>query len=71
MAGRWLLYVGSGFAIAMALLLALAGVPLVGVFLAAVIWLAARSAVAPAERAEAVHELRRECDRLPFCDCGS
>ena len=71
MAGRWLLYVGCALAVGMAALLTLAGVTLVGLFLATVILgLEARSAVDPVERALAERELRRQCDRLPFCDCG-
>ena len=70
MAGRWLLYVGFALAVGMGALLTLAGVALVGLFLATVIWLAVRAAVDPVERALAERELRRQCDRLPFCDCG-
>ena len=69
MADSWLLWLGGGVAIGLAVLLALAGLPLVGAFLAAAVWLAARSAVTPDGRAAADDALKGACDRLPFCDC--
>ena len=69
MGNSWLLWCAGVLAVAFAVLLALAGVALVGVFLAAVIWLAARRAVTPNARAEVDEALRRACDRLPVCDC--
>jgi hypothetical protein len=70
-AGRWLFWLGFVVAVALAGVCALAGAPLVGVFLGAVVWLAARAAVAPEARAEVDDGLKRACDRLPFCNCGS
>ena len=57
--------VATGFAV----LLTLAGVPLVGLFLAAVILWAGRAAESPAARKETDGTVRRACNRLPFCDC--
>jgi hypothetical protein len=65
----WLLWLGSVVAVAFIALFALAGMPLAGVFLAAVVWLSARSAVTPAARARVDDAARSACDRLPFCDC--
>jgi hypothetical protein len=70
-AGRWLFWLGFVVAVALAGVCAVAGAPLVGVFLGAVVWLAARAAVAPEARAEVDDGLKRACDRLPFCNCGS
>jgi hypothetical protein len=61
----WLLWCGGLLAVTFAVLLALAGVALVGIFLAAVVWLAARRAVTAEARAEVDEALRRTCDRLP------
>jgi hypothetical protein len=69
-AGSWLLWLGSVVAIAFVALFALAGMPFVGLFLAAVVWLSARSAVAPDARAKVDDAARSACDRLPRCDCG-
>jgi type IV secretory pathway TrbF-like protein len=70
-ADSWLMWLGSVVAVAFMALFALAGMPLAGVFLAAVVWLSARSAVTPAARAEVDDAARRVCDRLPFCDCST
>jgi len=70
MADGWLIWLGACTGLALAVLCTLAGYPLVGIFLGAVITLAARSATRPAARAETDETLRRACDRLPFCDCG-
>jgi hypothetical protein len=69
-AGRWLLRLGSATALLLGALLAAAGAPLVGLFLAAVVFLAARSAVDPRERVAQAEALRERCNRLPFCDCS-
>lgn len=69
MADGWLIWLGAFTGLALAVLCALAGYPLVGIFLGAVVTLAARSATGPAARAETDATLRRVCDRLPFCDC--
>ena len=71
MADAWLIWIGVATGFLLALLCALGGFPLAGVFLGTAIVLAARAAAAPAARAEADGRLRRACDRLPFCDCGS
>jgi len=70
MANAWLAWAGLFVGLAFAVLCALAGFVLVGIFLGAAIALAARSATAPAARADADESLRRACHRLPFCDCG-
>jgi hypothetical protein len=70
-AGRWLYWLGGAVAVTLAAVCAAAGVPLVGIFLGGVVWLAARAAVAPDVRAEADDGLKRACDQLPFCDCGT
>jgi hypothetical protein len=67
----WLLWLAIGMAAGLLfILLAAAGMALVGAFLAAVIWLAGRSATKPESRAEVDESMRRVCDRLPFCDCS-
>jgi hypothetical protein len=68
-ADGWLLWAAGLLAGIFVVVLALAGLGLVGVFLAAAVWLAARAAVAPAARAEVDEALRRACARLPVCDC--
>jgi len=70
MADGWLIWLGAFIGLALAVLCALGGFPLGGIFLGAVITLAARSATAPAARAETDETLRRVCNRFPFCDCG-
>jgi type IV secretory pathway TrbF-like protein len=51
-ADSWLLWLGSVVAVAFIALFALAGMPLAGVFLAAVVWLSVRSAVTPCRAGE-------------------
>jgi hypothetical protein len=70
MADGWLLWCGGALAGVFLVLLTLAGMPLVGVFLGAVVWFSARRAVKPDSRVEVDDALRRACDRLPFCDCA-
>jgi hypothetical protein len=70
MADGWLLWCGGALAVVFLVLLTLAGMPLVGVFLGAVVWLSARRAVKPEARVEVDDTLRGTCDRLPFCDCA-
>lgn len=70
MADAWLLWAGGVLALVFLVLLTLAGIPPVGVFLAAVVWLAARRAVKPEVCVEVDDSLRGACDRLPFCDCS-
>jgi hypothetical protein len=69
MADSWLVWLGLFVGFVLAVLCALAGFLLVGVFLGAGVALAARTAAAPAARAEVDEPLRRACNRLPFCDC--
>lgn len=69
MAGSWLLWLGTVVALVFIALFALAGAPFAGLFLAGVVWLSARSAVAPDARAKVDDAARSACDRLPFCDC--
>lgn len=64
MADGWLIWLGAFFGLALAVLCALAGYAFVGLFLGAVITLAARSATAPAARAETDETLRGACNRL-------
>lgn len=71
MSDAWLLWLAIGIAAGLFILLAAAGMALVGAFLAAVIWLAGRSATKPESRAEVDESMRRVCDRLPFCDCSA
>lgn len=71
MADAWLIWLGVMTGFLLALLCALGGFALAGVFLGTAIVLAARAGAAPAARAEAEGTLRRVCDRLPFCDCES
>jgi uncharacterized iron-regulated membrane protein len=68
MADGWLLWCGGAFALLLTLLLALAGMPLVGMFLGAVVWLSTRRAVKPDVRQEVDETLRSASDRLPFVD---
>jgi len=70
MADGWLLWAGALVGLVLAVLCALAGFALLGIFLGAVVTLAARSATAPAARAETDETIRRGCIRPPFCDCG-
>jgi hypothetical protein len=70
MADAWLAWTGLVVGLALAILCALAGFALVGIFLGAAIALAARSATAPEARAATDEVLRGACNRLPFCDCG-
>jgi hypothetical protein len=69
-ADAWVIWLGGGVATAFLVLLVLAGLPLMGLFLAAVVFLAARAAATPSARQEVDASLRRTCDRLPFCDCS-
>ena len=69
MADARLFWLATGLAVGVFALLTLAGFGFVGLFLAAVIWLAGRSATKRESRTEAEASLRRACDRLPFCDC--
>ena len=71
MAGRWLLWVGLSVGLVFVVLASLAALPLVGLFLGAVIFLAAASAVDPRERQREIDHMRQTCNRLPFCDCGT
>jgi hypothetical protein len=69
MADAWLLSLATGAAVGVFILLTLAGMGLVvGLFLAAVIWLAARSATTPEGRSTSGRVAAFPCDRLPFCD---
>lgn len=70
MADAWVLWLGIIIGTAFAVLLTAAGVAIVGLFLGAVIVIAARSAVRPTERQRVEKTLRNACNRLPYCDCG-
>jgi len=67
----WLLWLAIGIAAGLFILLAAAGLALMGAFLATVTWLAGRSATKPESRAEVDESMRRVCDRLPFCNCSA
>lgn len=56
-------------AVGLATVLTLAGLALVGLFLAGLIVWAARAAESPDARQETDAVLRRTCDHLPICDC--
>jgi hypothetical protein len=71
LADAWLVWLAGVVALAFVILLTIAGYAAVGLFLGVVIWLAARSAATPDARSSVDGSLRRTCDRVPFCDCGS
>jgi uncharacterized iron-regulated membrane protein len=70
MADTWVFWLAVALGIGFAVVLALAGMPLVGLFLAGVVVWAARAAESQIAREETDAALKRGCNRLPFCDCG-
>jgi hypothetical protein len=69
-ADAWVFWLAVVVGIGLTLLLAVAGMPLVGLFLAGMIVWAARAAESRIAREETDAALKRGCSRLPFCDCG-
>ena len=70
MADAWVFWLAVVVGIGLTLLLTVAGMPLVGLFLAGMIVWAARAAESHIAREETDAALKRGCNRLPFCDCG-
>jgi uncharacterized iron-regulated membrane protein len=70
MADTWVFWLAVALGIGFAVVLALAGMPLVGLFLAGVVVWAARAAESQIAREETDAALKRGCNRLPLCDCG-
>jgi hypothetical protein len=69
-ADPWVFWLALVLGIALAVLVTLAGMPLVGLFVAGIIVWAARAVESQAAREETDRALKRGCNRLPFCDCG-
>jgi len=69
MADPWVFWLAAVAGVAFAVMLTLAGQPIVGLFLAGLIAWAGRAAESPRARKQTDETLRQTCNRLPFCDC--
>jgi hypothetical protein len=70
MADAWVFWLAVALGAGFAFVLALAGIPLMGLFLAGIIVWAGRAAESQIAREKTDAALKRACNRLPFCDCG-